>query len=70
MYSVTSLPTSTLLAPNLGHGNGWVVAVVHAILKYSTRHSGGRLQESLMDVDEAPSGEQSGTGGATVCMHV
>ena len=66
MYSVTSLPTSTLPVPNLGHGNSWLVAVVHAILKDSTRHSGGRLQESLMDVDESPSAKQSGTGGATV----
>ena len=69
MYSVTSLPTSaTRFSPNLGQGNGWVVAVVHVILKKSTRHSGGRLQESLMDVDEDPSAKQSGTGGATACI--
>ena len=44
--------------------------MAHVILKKSTRHSGGRLQESFMDVDEDPSAKQSGTGGATAYMNV
>ena len=64
MYSITSLSTSILpLLINSEHGFDCLSAVLHAILKKPTRHSGGRLQETLMVVGDNPSAKHSGTGG-------